>query len=616
MAADLVTRLLLQNADFDRQLKESKKQVENFEKGINVMKSSLGTVATALGLAMGANEAFNRVMSSSQALGDKYAATMESVKRVTEEFFYAVGSGDLSTFNGGLRDLIDLAKEAYNAMDQLGNVNISSSYFDAKYGAAMAEAKLQAKNKTLTTEDREAGFAKWKQALSDQAGVNEAKSKALMDAILTTVRSKAGYKGLDVNFKDVENALAIDIATPERRTALKEMYSGQINDFNKAYAEIVRRNNLTTQQSGFGGVSQVTDWNKVNAEAKPLLATYKDAIIVNTLLNKATDEQLQQIASLGAQYANVERAQADLQREYYESLAEFRNSKKSGPTTATVKSTTATVKSTTAKAIYGEGSLGYLNQQLSDLQKQYTSATETSTRLAILSAIDSVNKDKKAIELEAELGNLKPLDSSMPSPKGKSVTDDLNNGNIKVKGVDPKAVSANLDYVDSISQIGHAMAGVTSIADEGAASWINYGTQVVSSIASAIPQIAALTVAQKAQASANAEVGVTGAIASVASIPIVGWIMAAAAAASVISAMAAIPKFAGGGIVPGSSYYGDRVPAMLNSGEMVLNASQQANLFRMIEGGSSGQMQAKVTVEGDKLAVLIDRVNAKRRRVR
>lgn len=609
MAADLVTRLLLQNADFDRQLKESKKQVENFEKGINAMKSSLGAVAATFGLAMGANEAFNRVISSSQTLGDKYASTMESVKRVTEEFFYAVGSGDLSTFTGGLRDLIDLAKEAYNAMDQLGNVNISSSYFDAKYGAAMAEAKLQAKNKTSTTEDREAGFAKWEQALSDQAGANDAKLKALMDAILTTVKSQAGYAGLNINFKDVENALAIDLATPERRASLKEMYSGQLNDFNKAYAEIVRRNSVTTQQSGFGGMSQVTDWSKVNAEAKPLLATYKDAIIVNTLLNKATDEQLQQIASLGAQYANVERAQADLQREYYESLAEFRNSKKSGSTTAS--------NSSPAKAIYGEGSLGYLNQQLSDLQKQYTSATETSTRMAILSAIDSVNKDKKAIELGAELGNLKPLDSSMQKPKGKNVTDDLKNGNIKVKGVDPKEVSTNLDYVDSISQIGHAMAVVTSIADEGAASWINYGTQVVSSIASAIPQIAALTVAQKAQASANAEVGVTGAIASVASIPIVGWIMAAAAAASVISAMAAIPKFAGGGIVPGSSYYGDRVPAMLNSGEMVLNASQQANLFRMIEGGGgAGQMQAKVTVEGDKLAVLIDRVNAKRRRVR
>lgn len=42
-------------------------------------------------------------------------------------------------------------------------------------------------------------------------------------------------------------------------------------------------------------------------------------------------------------------------------------------------------------------------------------------------------------------------------------------------------------------------------------------------------------------------------------------------------------KFAEGGIVAGTSYYGDQVNARLNSGEMVLNREQQANLFRMIE---------------------------------
>lgn len=42
-------------------------------------------------------------------------------------------------------------------------------------------------------------------------------------------------------------------------------------------------------------------------------------------------------------------------------------------------------------------------------------------------------------------------------------------------------------------------------------------------------------------------------------------------------------KFAEGGIVSGTSYYGDQVNARLNSGEMVLNREQQANLFRMIE---------------------------------
>ena len=41
-------------------------------------------------------------------------------------------------------------------------------------------------------------------------------------------------------------------------------------------------------------------------------------------------------------------------------------------------------------------------------------------------------------------------------------------------------------------------------------------------------------------------------------------------------------KFAEGGIVDGDSYSGDKINARLNSGEMVLNREQQANLFRMI----------------------------------
>jgi len=45
--------------------------------------------------------------------------------------------------------------------------------------------------------------------------------------------------------------------------------------------------------------------------------------------------------------------------------------------------------------------------------------------------------------------------------------------------------------------------------------------------------------------------------------------------------------FAGGGIVGGSSYTGDQVPARVNSGEMILNSSQQAQLFKMANGGQT-----------------------------
>lgn len=48
------------------------------------------------------------------------------------------------------------------------------------------------------------------------------------------------------------------------------------------------------------------------------------------------------------------------------------------------------------------------------------------------------------------------------------------------------------------------------------------------------------------------------------------------------------PKFADGGIVGGNSTYGDRILARVNSGEMVLNASQQAQLFDMANGRGRG----------------------------
>lgn len=45
-------------------------------------------------------------------------------------------------------------------------------------------------------------------------------------------------------------------------------------------------------------------------------------------------------------------------------------------------------------------------------------------------------------------------------------------------------------------------------------------------------------------------------------------------------------KYAEGGIVPGNSWTGDKVPAWLNSGEMVLNMDAQRNLLRMIVDGA------------------------------
>lgn len=55
--------------------------------------------------------------------------------------------------------------------------------------------------------------------------------------------------------------------------------------------------------------------------------------------------------------------------------------------------------------------------------------------------------------------------------------------------------------------------------------------------------------------------------------------------------------FAHGGIVPGGSYTGDKIPAMLNSGEAVLNNQQQANVLMSIANGNSNSLQSNRVID-------------------
>jgi hypothetical protein len=59
------------------------------------------------------------------------------------------------------------------------------------------------------------------------------------------------------------------------------------------------------------------------------------------------------------------------------------------------------------------------------------------------------------------------------------------------------------------------------------------------------------------------------------------------------------PSFETGGIVPGTSYRGDNVIARVNSGEMILNAEQQAALFAMANRSGGGNQTINLIVDGN-----------------
>lgn len=102
------------------------------------------------------------------------------------------------------------------------------------------------------------------------------------------------------------------------------------------------------------------------------------------------------------------------------------------------------------------------------------------------------------------------------------------------------------------------------------------------------------------QATANIAEGVSKAIAKGGAEGFIsGALVSAAGAAQIASIIAAKPtppKFANGGIVGGSSFSGDNITARVNSGEMILNKAQQAQLWKTANGGGSGGIALKVDI--------------------
>lgn len=102
--------------------------------------------------------------------------------------------------------------------------------------------------------------------------------------------------------------------------------------------------------------------------------------------------------------------------------------------------------------------------------------------------------------------------------------------------------------VGALSGVFRDLAGAVG---ESAAAWLEWGSNLLSAIAQALPQLTALFVKQNAAATANTAAAASGGASAVASIPYVGPVLAVAAVASILAALASLPKFAKGGVISG-----------------------------------------------------------------
>lgn len=605
MPADFRTIISADNKPLIKSLKEAEKSFSTFKKGcensgssfkvfeasISTAVSSAGKFAGGLGIAFGAFDTFNKAMSSSKATQDGFNAVMGTADEVTTQFFRSLTSGDWSVFDDGIAHAITSAREYTETMRDMQRMfEVMQSRYD-KIEAEKTRLESIIEDESLSLEERAQAYQQMDTLMTESIDRFTTKLNTAKSELNSAISDKIGNNDLfnAENLEELANVI-LDLRDPTSNLVK------DLEEYKKAKEDATVKIHWNVfKESGDEA------YRKTQEASRKFYSTYsKEERTKNDQLlrlqNSFNETMYQSWKGLIDEISQYAERMATWQKDLSGARDEITGATESADKSADKSSSKGKKKLEEA----AEGSLAYLEKQLAAWRKKLNDATSYEARQAAKKMIDELEQNKIHIKVELEYeeaGKPKEIepkgDSSLPfAVKARNPTADIKSGYIKVEGVDQETIQSNYDYADALNAIYDAMYSVSRITNEGATAWINYTTKLIGSISSAIPTLKKFYEANKANAIAQGA-------ASAASTPVIGWITAIGAVTSMIAAFAAIPKFANGGIIPGNMFSGDRVPVMTNSGEMILNRSQQNNLFRMIQSGMIGGNAEKQVVEFD-----------------
>lgn len=634
--SDIITRLLLKTNDFDANLEKSKGSVNRFQGDISNIAKSVGSsfvkVAGGIGLAVSASESFMKIIRSTQTTSDEFDNTLNACKGTVDIFFQSLSSGSFEAFNNGVLNTISNLKELSALRDSLADAKLSMGFNNKIFETQFTKFESIIRDTTKSREEREDAF-KSLQSLKDnfKIDVNDTLSGAEKE-LIQSLNIRTGRK--DFNIDDIHKYISInnnDFSTRNEKKALIA-YQNKLSEYDKQINLILGNINSTRGDTNeFTGETKKQMRQKLLdlKEQKNLYIQQNSELEKQNFLNQDNDANRVEMVKnyeytydLKKRMYDFDKRTLELQNSlksstpkespkkdsiaWYDAEISKLNKKLVAETDTQAKSTIqASINELEAKKIKLQietsgNSIEAINIQLSALNKQLIAETDMQVRATIQATINELEQrkinlkfvvDQEAFKIKN--GGMKDGALSVPiAPTYDKVPTHGKGGkNFKLpkfeSPIKKKDIDINEEYTKSLYAVGSIMSSLSGITNESTAAYLQWGAGVVSSIAQAIPAIRDLITAKQTEAVIN---GVTSATET----PVVGWLLAGAAVASVIAAMASIPKFATGGIVPGTSFTGDKVPALLNSGEMILNGSQQSNLFQMLNSGLYGSLSQKI----------------------
>ena len=544
--SNILTRLLLNTGDYDSKLAKAKKSSGDFASNIGgKVAGMVGKFAAGIGVAMGGVEAFNRVMQSSQTLGDQWNNSINACKGTVDAFFQSLATGNWNAFNGGLLRTLRNMRDVSAMKDMLDDAKLTMDFDTRNFEREYVRLEGIIDDETKSKAEREAAFADMQTLIGRFKERVDKTAKGAGETLVQEMNTKFGQ---NFTLEDLEKYI-----TEVNNEFLNTETLQRLNKYKEELAKFTPGGSRAVDG---GYVLTIEQYKRRNAELEKM-----------RILQEDNDESRKNMVAQLEYAVNLHRMADEFLKRSLEKQNKIASLNKSTGGTGNV-------------AV--PGSIAALDAEIKKAQNAYANAASDSARKAALETIRQLQEKKATIEFKVKYNEPKfqaqkvSLASMIAMPK----VDKLNP--ITIESKDVKNTS---EYVDNLNAIANVMSAINGITAEGAAGWLSWAASIMTASAQAVESISKVVAAKTAEGAASAG-------ASAASTPVVGWLMVGAAIASALAAFASIPKFAEGGIIGGSSYFGDKLLARVNSGEMILNQRQQGRLLSMTSGSN-------VRVSGD-----------------
>lgn len=635
--ADLVTRIIAEDKQFNDKIERSKKTVKGFSdeagkagqsaggfdrKLTSLAGGALTKLIGGFGAAATAGAAFKKIIDSSQTSADNFQYILGGAKTTVDQFFKSISTGDFTNFVNGLGDVYKRAKQAEMALDQLWNTQLAFNLMGSEAQFKLTSARADANDRDLSPEVRRKALADWKDAIEEMRGYSETYREDILNTTKSIVQTYNNLPAESFGFDDLMEIFKLDLIDPSKRDEVKAEIAAEYKAYTDAVAKAQKDATYTYRKATT--VAGRTTYNtskgfkqaQFDEDLRKLNEQYKNAILTQSLLEAATDDQLQDIATRLQEYSSVGKQISTMDLTYNRMKTRLESQIEKDEKGDRGKKT----------EIIPTGSITELEKKIQEARKSFMNATTDDARAAADALVKDLEAKKAILEIQFKYTGLEDVGLGDKLANADPLAPLKNIGNVDMSGVvyapDVKVFDSwgdrinhvankNRDLIDTVYGVSDAVAGMGNILGENGGQWAQWGANVLSAIGQGLPAIMALTEAKKAEATANTASAASGAASSVAGIPIAGPIMAVAAVASVLGALANLPKFAYGGIVGGSSFSGDNMLARVNSGEMILNSAQQNRLFQIANGGGSsgGTKKIELVLSGKTARAVIDADN-------